>query len=282
MGSLDQAGKAISREWEYAGTRGALAARAWQRTAPPTHVVLLAHGYGEHAGRYEHVAQVLVGNGAVVYAVDHQGHGKSSGERVLVQDYEEVVGDLHTLDETARQEHSGLPVVLIGHSMGGLIAARYAQRYGDSLAALVLSGPLVGTWAAMSTLLALDEIPDVPLDISTLSRDPAVGAAYSADPLVWHGPFKRPTLEAIQRALDTIAAGPDLGELPTLWVHGEADQLVPIDGARVGIDHLRGSRTVERSYPGARHEIFNETNNDEVLADVTSFLNKALADRPTA
>jgi len=281
VGSLDQAGKAISREWEYVGTRGALAARAWQRTAPPTHVVLLAHGYGEHAGRYEHVAQVLVGNGAVVYAVDHQGHGKSSGERVLVQDYEEVVGDLHTLDETARREHSGLPVVLIGHSMGGLIAARYAQRYGDSLAALVLSGPLIGTWAAMSMLLALDEIPDVPLDISTLSRDPAVGAAYSADPLVWHGPFKRLTLEAIQRALDTIAAGPDLGELPTLWVHGEADQLVPIDGARVGIDHLRGSRTVERSYPGARHEIFNETNNDEVLADVTSFLNKALADRPT-
>ena len=281
MGSLDQAEKATSREWEYSGTRGALAARAWQRTAPPTHVVLLAHGYGEHAGRYEHVAQVLVANGAVVYAVDHQGHGKSSGERVLVQDYEEVVGDLHTLDETARQEHPGLPVVLIGHSMGGLIAARYAQRYGDSLAALVLSGPLVGAWAAMSTLLALDEIPDVPLDISTLSRDPAVGEAYSADPLVWHGPFKRPTLEAIQRALGTIAAGPDLGELPTLWVHGEADQLVPIDGTRVGIDHLRGSRTVERSYPGARHEIFNETNTDDVLADVTSFLNNALADRPT-
>ncbi len=283
VGSLDQAGKATSREWEYTGTRGALAARTWEGAAgSPTHVVLLAHGYGEHAGRYEHVAQALVGNGAVVYAVDHQGHGRSSGERVLVHDLEEVVSDLHTLDETARRESPGLPVVLVGHSMGGLIAARYAQRYGGSLAALVLSGPVVGSWAALSALLALEEIPDVPLDISTLSRDPAVGEAYSADPLVWHGPFKRPTLEAIQGTLDTIAAGSDLGELPTLWVHGEADQLVPIDGTRVGMDHLRGSRTVERSYPEARHEVFNETNADEVLTEVTAFITKALSASPPA
>ena len=279
----DQTGTGTSRQWDCSGTRGALSARTWAGAASlPTHVVLLSHGYGEHAGRYEHVAQALLGNGAVVYAVDHQGHGNSSGEKVLVRDFEEVVTDLHTLDETARREHPGLPVVLIGHSMGGLIAARYAQRYGDSLVALVLSGPVLGSWAPLSALLALDEIPDVPLDISTLSRDPAVGAAYSADPLVWHGPFKRPTLEAIQKTLDTINAGPGLDALPTLWVHGEADELVPIDGTRTGVDHLRGSRTVERTYPGARHEVFNETNADEVLAEVTSFITRTLADRTAA
>ena len=254
----DQAGTGTSRQWDYTGTRGPLAARAWAAgPASPTHVVVLSHGYGEHAGRYEHVARALVDNGAVVYAGDHQGHGNSSGEKVLVHDFEEVVSDLHILDETARQENPGLPVVLVGHSMGGLIAARYAQRYGSSLAALVLSGPVLGSWATLSALLALDEIPDVPLDISTLSRDPAVGAAYSADPLVWHGPFKRPTLEALQRAVDTVAAGPDLGDLPTLWVHGEADELVPIDATRVGMENLSGSRTVERTYPEARHEVFN-------------------------
>ena len=80
-----------------------------------------------------------------------------------------------TFTETARREHPGRPVVLLGHSLGGLIAARYAQRYGDTLAALVLSSPEVGRWDAVGQLLAYDEIPDVPLDITTLSRDPAVG-----------------------------------------------------------------------------------------------------------
>jgi alpha-beta hydrolase superfamily lysophospholipase len=242
------------------------------RTGRTGRIVLLAHGYGEHIGRYEHLADRLVADGAVVYAVDHVGHGRSAGERVHVTDFEDVVTDLHTLDETARREHPAIPVVLLGHSMGGLIAARYAQRYGDTLAALVLSSPLVGRWAGAAQLLALDEIPDVPLDITTLSRDPAVGEKYAADPLVWHGPFKRPTLEAIERGLDAVAKGPSLGELPLMWIHGEADPLVPIDGSRAGIEHLRGPHYVERTYPGARHELFNELNADAVLTDVAGFV----------
>lgn len=175
------------REWEYDGLNGELVARAWSGPDEPTHVVVIAHGYGEHSGRYDRVAEAPVGNGADVYGVDHVGHGRSAGECVLVEDVEDVVTDLHALAQTARRERPGLPVVLLGHSMGGLIAARYAQRYGDSLTALVLSGPVVGTWSAATQLPALEEIPDVPLDITTLSRDPAVGRTHAADPLVWHG-----------------------------------------------------------------------------------------------
>ncbi len=123
-----------SRDRTYQGRHGRLAARTWTGTDAPSHVVPLAHGYGEHIGRYERLADALVGTGAVVYAVDHVGHGNSEGERVLVEDFEDVVADLHQLDETARREHPGRPVVLLGHSMGGLIGARYAQRYGDTLA----------------------------------------------------------------------------------------------------------------------------------------------------
>lgn len=266
-----------SVEWTLEGHGGRLVARTWQPEDAPSHVVLLAHGYGEHVGRYEHVAAVLVANGAVVYAVDHVGHGKSEGERVLIRDFEPIVDDLHEVDGRARTEHPGLPVVLLGHSMGGLIAARYAQRYGDSLTAVVLSGPLVGGWEAVGQLLALSEIPDVPLDSTTLSRDPKVGADYDSDPLVWHGPFKRPTLEAIDAGLAAVMAGPSLGSLPLMWAHGGADQLVPLAGSRRGIEHLRGEHVVERIYPEARHEVFKETNQDEVLADVTAFINETLA-----
>ncbi|MBN1092895.1 lysophospholipase [Blastococcus sp. TML/M2B] len=263
-----------AREWSLDGHAGRLAGRTWEG-ASPTHVVLLAHGYGEHTGRYDHVAAALVDAGAAVFAVDHVGHGKSDGDRVVITDFERVVDDLHVVDEQARAQHPGLPVVLIGHSMGGLIAARYAQRYGGSLAAVVLSGPLVGEWGG-AALLDLPELPDTPLDSSTLSRDPAVGAAYEADPLVWHGPFRRPTLEAIVRALVAIQDGPSLGALPLLWAHGEGDRLVPLEGSRVGVEHLRGETYAERIYPGAQHEIFNETNRDEVLADVVAFVREAL------
>jgi alpha-beta hydrolase superfamily lysophospholipase len=265
-----------SREWTLDGHGGRLVARTWWEGDAASHVVLLAHGYGEHVGRYEHVAAALVANGAVVYGVDHVGHGKSEGERVLIPDFEDVVDDLHEVDVRAREENPGLPVVLIGHSMGGLIAARYAQRHGGSLAALVLSGPLVGSWEAVGQLLALPEIPDVPLDSTTLSRDPEVGRDYDADPLVWHGPFKRTTLEAVDRGLTAVENGPSLGPLPLMWAHGEADPLVPIGGSRRGIERLKGERYVERVYAEARHEIFNEINQDEVLADVTAFIDQVL------
>ena len=270
---------AQSREWTYDGVHGTLVARSWSGSGKPTHIVVVAHGYGEHIGRYERLADALVGNGAVVYAVDHVGHGKSAGERVVVQDFEDVVTDLRALDQAARRENPDLPVVLLGHSMGGLIAARYGQRYGDTLAALVLSSPLIGHWDAASQLLALDEIPDMPIDISTLSRDPRVGQTYAADPLVWHGPFKRATLDAMNRGLEAVANGPSLGDLPMMWIHGEDDQLVPIEASRVGIEHLRGPRFVERTYPECRHELFNELNADDVIADVADFIRRQITAR---
>lgn len=263
-----------AREWALDGHAGRLAGRTWEG-ADTDHVVLLAHGYGEHCGRYDHVADALVAAGASVHAVDHVGHGKSDGDRVVVADFEHVVDDLHLADEQARAQHPGLPVVLIGHSMGGLIAARYAQRYADSLAAVVLSGPLVGDWGG-AVLLDLPELPDTPLDSTTLSRDPEVGRAYEADPLVWHGPFQRATLEAIVRGLAAVQDGPSLGSLPLMWAHGEDDRLVPPGGSRTGVAHLRGETFVGKLYPGAQHEIFNETNRDEVLADVVAFIRDAL------
>ncbi|MBO2449927.1 lysophospholipase [Actinomadura barringtoniae] len=264
-----------ARHWEFAGVRGAVTAHSWPHE-PPRYVAVLVHGYGEHLGRYEHVAAVLNAHGAVVCGPDHQGHGRSAGERVLITDFEEVVTDLHTVVEAAHVDHPGVPVVMIGHSMGGMIAARYAQRYGSELTALVLSGPVLGRWDALAALLALDEIPDIPIDTDTLSRDPEVGKAYSADPLVWHGPFKRPTVEALDATVQAINAHGSLGALPTLWVHGSDDQLVPLDGTRTGIDAIRGDDLTEKIYPEARHEVFNETNKDEVLGDVTAFIDRNL------
>lgn len=270
------AGATGSTDFTLAGHAGALVGRSWPVPAP-TWIAVLAHGYGEHVGRYDWVASRLNAAGAAVLAADHAGHGRSDGPRVLIRDYEEVVADLHLVVEHARAQYAGLPVVLIGHSMGGLIAARYTQLHADALAATVLSGPVLGSWATVDDLLALEDIPPTPIDPGTLSRDPAVGIAYADDPLVWHGDFLRPTLEALQVAMRTIAAAGDVGEHPMLYLHGEGDRLVPLPASWEGLLSLRGPRTFTKTYPGAQHEIFNETNRDEVINDVIGFVDGVLS-----
>lgn len=255
---------------EYAGHAGTLRGSRWTGEEPRW-LAVLTHGYGEHVGRYEHVAQRLVHDGAEVWAHDHLGHGRSDGERVLIEDFEPVVDDVRLLVRRAQAEHPDLPLVLIGHSMGGMIAARYIQRFPEDLTCAVLSGPVIGRWAAVEQLLPLDEIPPTPIDPETLSRDASVGAAYAEDDLVWHGDFKRPTLQALAAMLTTINNGGRL-TVPTLWLHGESDQLVPIDDSREGWAQIRPHDSDEKSYPSARHEIFNETNSGEVLDDVIVFV----------
>ncbi|MER2093030.1 MAG: alpha/beta fold hydrolase, partial [Saccharopolyspora rectivirgula] len=171
---------------------GDLVVRKWA-ASEPNWVALLAHGYGEHSGRYQWIAEQLVADGAVVFAPDHAGHGRSPGKRVYIKDADTIVADLEAVRKQIADEYPDLPLVLMGHSLGGMFAVRYAQLHQEHLSAIVLSAPVLGTWHVLD-LLEHDEIPDTPIDPATLSRDPEVGAAYLADELVWHGPFKRATL----------------------------------------------------------------------------------------
>lgn len=267
-----------TREWGLAGGpdgSGRLAARAWAPAGgEPTWLAVLVHGYGEHLGRYHHVAESLVSAGAVVYGADHRGHGRSSGERVLIDDYAGVVEDVHRVVTQARTAYRTLPLVLIGHSMGGLIASRYAQTHPGELRALVLSGPVLGRWRSLERIAEAEEIPEEPIDTSTLSRDPAVGEAYTQDELVWHGPFKRPTVDAMLTEMERGLAAGSAGSLPLLWVHGSDDRLVPVRDTGVGIEALAGEDFTARIFPGARHEVFNETNRGEVLDEVIRFAHR--------
>ena len=161
--------------------------------------------------------------------------------------------------------------------MGGLIATRYAQRHREELAGLVLTGPAIGLAPVIQGWLAAPELPSDPIDGGTLSRDPAVGEAYAADPLVWHGGWKRPTLEAFVAADEAIAAGPGFGDLPLLYVHGAEDQLVPVDLARPVVERLAGPDSDLRVVAGARHEVFNELGKEETIALVAAFAERVAA-----
>jgi len=272
---LSPATRAPRDDVPLAGHAGAVHVREWDHENP-SHLVVISHGYGEHIGRYDHVAAALGEHGAAVYGLDHVGHGRSDGEPALIPDFNAVVDDIHLLVERARSEHPGLPLVLVGHSMGGLIATRYAQRHGDGLAGLVLSAPLLGN-PGSAALLALDPLPEIPIDPSVLSRDEAVGKDYTTDPLNYHGGFKRPTLAAMAAAILDAALDSPRVTGPVLWQHGDADRLVPMAGSERQIDLLTNAEVERRIYAGARHEIFNETNRAEVLADTARFVEAAVA-----
>ncbi|HEX2314882.1 MAG TPA: alpha/beta hydrolase [Thermomonospora sp.] len=256
------------------GRRARLTVYTW--TPPePSFLAVLAHGYAEHLGRYGHVARRLAEWGALVVGPDHQGHGRSAGERAVIDDFDPVVEDLHDVLTAAHAEHRSLPVVLIGHSMGGLIAARLAQNYPLCLDALVLSGPLAGR-EDFFTAMTEKRIPnEAPFDVSLLTRDTRLAQAYDVDPLVHRGAFPLETATAVVAASQKLRNGPRF-ELPVLLLYGTDDQIVPMNDSVPVIRSLGGNPRQEHLYPDARHEVFNETNRDEVLADLRRFLQRHL------
>ena len=162
-------------------------------------------------------------------------------------------------------------------SQGPPIASNQHALHGEELAGLVLTGPAIGLAPVIQGWLAAPELPSDPIDGGTLSRDPAVGEAYAADPLVWHGGWKRPTLEAFVAADEAIAAGPGFGDLPLLYVHGADDGLVPVDLARPVVERLAGPDSELHVLDAARHEVFNEVGQEETIELVARFAERVTA-----
>jgi alpha-beta hydrolase superfamily lysophospholipase len=256
------------------GSEGRIFYRRWDPEGPARRVVLIVHGYAEHGGRYAHVARALNDRGAVVYADDHLGHGRSDGERALITDFDHVADDLHAVARIARAEHPRLPLVLVGHSMGGLLTARFAERWPDEVAGIAFCGAVIGDWQWAREVLTQPELPHIPFDPAALSRDPRAGVGYAADPLVYHGQYKRGLLEAEVEALDAMQRDMDRLTMPVLFLHGTSDPFVPWERSLQAVRDMPTEDLTVHVYPGARHEVLNETNRDEVIVDLADWLDR--------
>ena len=256
------------------GSEGTVFYQRWDAEGTPRRIVQIVHGYAEHGGRYAHVARALTARGAVVYADDHLGHGRSEGDRALITDFEHVVEDLHTVSEIARAGHPGIPLILVGHSMGGLLSGRFAQRWPTEVAGVAFCGAVIGDWQWARDVLTEPELPHIPFDPLALSRDPAVGAAYAEDPLVYHGQYKRGLLEAEVVALDAFQR--DIGGLamPVLFLHGTDDPFVPSSRSLQAVRDMPTEDVTVHLIDGGRHEVFNEINRDEVIGYLTEWVDR--------
>ncbi|WP_322857830.1 alpha/beta hydrolase [Mycobacterium shigaense] len=257
----------------------------WTPDTAPRGVVVLSHGLGEYARRYDHVAQRFGEVGLVTYALDHRGHGRSGGKRMLVRDIGEYTADFDTLVGIATREQHGCKCIVLGHSMGGGIVFAYGVERPDNYDLMVLSAPVVAAQDGVSPLLVFAAktlgtvIPGVPaqeLDVDAISRDPAVVAAYRADPLIYHGKIPFGVGRALLQVGETMPQRAPALTAPLLVVHGSADRLVPVEGSRRLVASVGSSDVELKVYPGLYHEVFNEPEQDQVLGDVVAWITARL------
>jgi acylglycerol lipase len=241
--------------------------------------LLLVHGLGEHSGRYEHVGERLADAGIDVHAYDQRGFGASGGLRAYVDRWSQLHDDLGERLGFVRSDAAGRPVVLYGHSLGGLVALGYVlgpaeRRPMPDL--LVLSAPAIDStlpaWKKAAARLLGRYVPTLSLRnalrMETLSRDPEVGQRYLADPLNHHRTTARFGLEGLAEQVRVRAAVEGLA-IPTLVLHGAADRLVPTASS----EGLAALPSVDRrTFPWLRHEIHNEAGWEAIVDMVISWI----------
>jgi acylglycerol lipase len=256
----------------------------WQPDTKAKAVVLLSHGYGEHIGRYQHVAEALVNAGYKVYGLDHRGHGKSDGKRVQVTSFTHFMDDLKQFFDTIRSENNSDKIFMFGHSMGSVIALQFALKYQNSLAGLIITGTVVDLGSTASTLLrnfanltyrVLPHAPiGAPLKVEKITNDKGMQQLWLADTLVFRGwapvsiaKYMVDTGEVLQEDAKNLV-------LPMLIMHGESDQLAPISGSRIMVERVGSADKTLKTWANMQHEILNEVDRQAVINTIIEWLDK--------
>jgi alpha-beta hydrolase superfamily lysophospholipase len=247
--------------------------REWPADGSPRAAAVLVHGLAEHSGRYERTGSLLADAGITVRSFDLFGFGASGGRRGDIADWSLYHDQIEKHLTSVRE--LGVPLVLLGHSMGGNLAAGYVISGRPPPDLLVLSAPAFGggaAWQRGFAGVAARVAPTVSVANSLkgeqLSRDPAVGEAYFRDPLVWEKSTTR-LANFLFQAMSDINLGAEKIDVPTLVLHGGADTIVPPQSTAFLADLTGFER---RLYPSLRHEILNEPEGPELVQEIVDWV----------
>lgn len=260
--------------------------RSWLASDQATASVLISHGLGEHSGRYEHVAAAFNAAGFHVFALDHLGHGLSPGKRAFINRFSELTDGVAELRAHIALQTPALPVFLLGHSLGGLIAASTVLGSEEDYAGLLMTGPALGVptpppvWQVMLLRIFSTVAPGLKaleIDASIICRDPAVVEAYVADPLVHHQNIPaRMVVSLFDEAARVMSRANDIS-LPVLLLHGAEDQLTSASASAEFVDLLASGDKQYTLYEGMYHELFNEPEQDDILSTCRDWITARLA-----
>ncbi len=244
----------------------------------PKAVIVIVHGVCEHSGRYDYVVSRLNSFGYSVYRFDLRGHGRSGGERGYVEDYQLYVDDTNQVVSIAQKENTGIPMVMLAHSMGGFIAAQYGVKYPDRLLGQVLCGAAVivpPMFKDLETTLDYNATPRNPVPntmINIVSRDQQVVTAYINDPLALKQLTTKLLGEVFLKGARDIMNRAASYHYPCLILYGGGDLIVNPDASRYFYEHISSKDKQIKSYDGLYHEILNEPEKDTVLEDIRQWI----------
>lgn len=250
---------------------------------PVRGVVILSHGYAEHAGRYTELARYLTNAGYALYAFDHRGHGLSEGEQANIGVFREYVHDLKRFIEWVREQNPHAPRFLLGHSMGGVIAAQLVIEHPHKVNGLILSAPFLRNASQVSPVLTrlanfiskyFPTVPVQALDATAISRDSNEVHKYQTDPLVYNGRVKARLGAELLNAGPYVLARAASITMPVLILHGTHDKLADISGSQDFYDDLSSADKTIKRYDGHYHELFNDNDRERVYSDVLEWLHQ--------
>ena len=239
----------------------------------PKTAVIIVHGLCEHAGRYDYVVSRFNDFGYSVYRFDNRGHGRSGGERGYIADYQIFIDDAHRIVEIAKRENPGLPLFMLGHSMGGFITAFYGVKYPGRLTGQMLSGAAVtvqpifkdmGSFDYNATPLA--PVPNTLADV--ICRDPQVVKLYKEDPLVIKEFTTKLMGEFLIRGVKNLMDNTGNYKYPCLILHGGGDKIVTPDSSKYFYDHISSTDKQLKIYEDLYHEILNEPEKDTIIENI--------------
>jgi alpha-beta hydrolase superfamily lysophospholipase len=257
--------------------------REWQPAGKPRAVVVISHGFNAHSGHYEWAAQQLVSKGLAVHALDHRGRGRSGGERFFVRKFADWTTDLATFIDLVKAREPGLPVFLLGHSAGGVIACGYALQHQHELAGLICEDFAYQVPAPDLALAFLKGVSYVAphahvltLKNELFSRDPAVVAALNADPLIAKESQPSETIAEMLRAGEKLKKSFGRITLPLLILHGTADKVTKPSGSLEFYEKAGSSDKVLKLYDGHFHDLLADVGKQQVMADIQTWINAHL------
>jgi alpha-beta hydrolase superfamily lysophospholipase len=261
--------------------------RSWHPNGTPRALVIVVPGFNAHSGYYTWVGEQLAAMGLAVYAVDLRGRGKSDGERFYVDSFEDYVKDVEAVVATARSREPDVPMFVLGHSAGGVVACLYTLDHQSEIAGLISESfayEIPAPGIALSVFKGLGRVAPhahvLRLPNERFSRDPKVVETMNADPLIAKETQPTRTMAAMIRADEKIKGALSRITLPVLVLHGTLDKNTKPSGSRSFYEHIASEDKTLKLYEGGLHDLLNDVDKDTVMTEIKSWISARIPATP--